>query len=204
MIKPEIYQLDLPRPTDHLLDAVKNYVLTVELNQSNKGWLDQFHSNTINSALHQFSTDQEITKLLKEQYAEFFSDLEIRSVIGIMKSHNGEPACQPPHVDRRRALAINYYIELGGDNVVTSFYDFSGTVYPDASANFQYSDFEKIGHCVFEKNHWYAYNVSQCHSVENITGTRYFLSICPMNAENYKVQNLISNNLIKGNAVDLC
>ena len=87
MIKPEIYQLDLPRPTDHLLDAVKNYVLTVELNQSNKDWLDQFHSNTINSALHQFSTDQEITKLLKEQYAEFFSDLEIRSVIGIMKSH---------------------------------------------------------------------------------------------------------------------
>jgi hypothetical protein len=200
----KIYHLDLPAPNQQLLEVVKKFVSTTDLDPSNKEWLDQFHHDKINSALHRFATDQEITDLIKDQYSKFFPDFEFRSIIGIMKSANGRPACQPPHIDRRRALAINYYIDLGGDQVTTSFYDFNDEVQPDASSNFQYTDYKKLGHCVFEKNQWYAYNVSQCHSVENITGTRYFLSICPMNAPNYKIDNLMHNGLVNGNLVTLC
>jgi hypothetical protein len=204
MTIPKIYQLDLPTPNQQLLELVNKFVSTVELDSSSKEWLDQFHHNKINSALHRFATDQEITDSIKDQYSKFFPDFEFRSIIGIMKSANGSPACQPPHIDRRRALAINYYIDLGGDQVTTSFYDFNDEVHPDASSNFQYTDFKKLGHCVFEKNQWYAYNVSQCHSVENITGTRYFLSICPMNASNYKIDNLMDTGTTVGNLVSLC
>jgi len=200
----EVYQLDLPTPNKQLLEMVTKFVRTIELDSSSKEWLDQFHHNKINSALHRFATDQEITDSLKNQYSDFFPDFEFRSIVGIMKSANGNPACQPPHIDRQRALAINYYIDLGGEQVTTSFYDFNDEVQPDASSNFQYTDYKKLGHCVFEKNRWYAYNVSQCHSVENITGTRYFLSICPMNAPTYKIENLMNTHLISGKPVSLC
>ena len=64
-------------------------------------------------------------------------------------------------------------------------------------------DFKKIGHCVFDKDQWYAYNVSQCHSVENITGTRYFLSVTLANNPNYKVDDLINTTNITGQLVNL-
>lgn len=197
-----IYQLELPHPSISIIDCVNRYVDNLILDTSKKEWLDQYHHNSINSALHSFTTNEELTQLINDEYGRFFPDIDIMSVVGVMRSADKTPACQPPHIDRRRSLAINYYFDLGGQDVTTSFYDFSDTIQIDASSNFQYNDFKKIGHCIFDKNQWYAYNVSRCHSVENITGTRYFLSICPKDNTTYKVENLINNKLINARSID--
>lgn len=203
-IIPMVYQLDLPHPSLELISKVKNFVDTTTLNPSNKGWLDHFH-NSDNSALHLFTLVDSITPTVQEEFGPYFSNTEIMAVIGIMKNPNSTGSvCQPPHIDRARALAVNYYIELGGDNVQTSFYDLEDRTRADSAQNFQYSQVKKIGHCIFDKHKWYTYNVSQCHSIENITGTRYFLSLVPKsNTANYKVTDLLKNPLIKGHLVNL-
>lgn len=204
MIETKVYQIDLPLPSQQLIATVNDYVTSVNLLQSSKEWLDEFHHNKINSALHLFSTDDNITALVNHEYGKFFPGVNLVSVIGIMKNSSPDsPACQPPHIDRYRALAINYYINLGGDQVQTSFYDYEESTQITESKNFQYSDFKKIGHCIFDKQHWYAYNVSQCHSIENITDTRYFLSIALADNPGYKVDDLLNNTSIKGKPVNL-
>lgn len=204
MIETKVYQLDLPAPSEQLLKEVNKYVQGANLKESTKEWLDDFHNGKLNTALHLFSTDEKITQLIKQQYADFFPDIDIIAVIGIMKNNStSESACQPPHVDRYRSLAINYYIELGGNQVQTSFYDYEAPAENDFAPNFHYHDVNRIGYHIFDKNKWYAYNVSQCHSIENILGIRYFLSISPANNPSYKVDDLMSSKNIKGQLVEL-
>lgn len=202
--KPLVYQLELPTPSVQLITAVKTFVTESILDPNNKIWLDQFHDSN-NSALHLFTLVDAITPLVQTEFGPYFSNTEIMGLVGIMKNSNtAETACQPPHIDRYRALAINYYIELGGDNVQTSFYDIESTTQEDQARNFQYDQVKKIGHCIFDKNTWYAYNVSQCHSIENLATTRYFLALIPKNnTSNYKVVDLLDNRLIKGKLVNL-
>ena len=199
-----VYQLDLPAPSTELMSEVKKFVAESILNPDNKNWLDQFH-NFNNSALHLFTLVDTIAPMVQREFGSYFSNTEIMGLIGIMKnSDTMKPACQPPHIDRYRALAINYYIELGGNDVQTSFYNLENITQSSQAQNFQYSQVSKIGHCIFDKNTWYAYNVSQCHSIENLLTTRYFLALVPKsNTANYKLADLLDNDLIKGHLVNL-
>jgi hypothetical protein len=51
----------------------------------------------------------------------------------------------------------------------------------------------KIGSIVFEKNQWYSFDVCRCHSVENITGTRWFVSIAIKNDQGYFSRDLVND-----------
>jgi hypothetical protein len=172
-----IYQLNLPQPSQLLLELVEKFVNDTILNPDNKRWLDEFHNGTINASQHLFTSAPTLTDQLRLEYSTFFTS-PIHAVVGIMKNTNGvNSACQPPHIDRKRALAINYYIELGGNKVSTWYYNTATHVKSNTSQNYLYADIDPLGHYIFEKNKWYAYAVNQCHSVENIETTRYFLSI---------------------------
>lgn len=192
-----VYCLNLPDPSIDLMTSVNEFVVTCKFDSDNQRWLNDYHHNTINAAHHLFTniTTQSINDQLKFEYSKFFQD-PICAVIGIM--HNAGPqttACQPPHVDRGRALAINYYLELGGNNVQTVFYAAAAATQSTTAHNYLYSDVEKIGQCCFGKNQWYAYNVTQCHSVEHIQTTRYFLSIMLEESPLTTVEKFLSKNL---------
>ena len=189
-----IYQLNLPHPSQQLLDQVEKFVNDTTLDPDNKRWLDEFHNNTINASQHLFTLAPTLTDQLRLEYSKFFTT-PIHAVVGIMKNTNStQLACQPPHIDRGRTLAINYYIELGGNDVSTWYYNTVNNVKSNVSQNYLYTEVDPVGQYIFEKNKWYAYEVSQCHSVENIKTTRYFLSIMVSDLpETYTLEQLTAN-----------
>ena len=171
----QVAQLHLPAPSQEFLDQFRDCVNALPLKLENKQWLDQFHSNQINSALHLFTPVPELDLALRQEFQKYFHRHQIDCWAGIMTPGSVAPACLPPHSDRGRALAINYYVDLGGDHVTTVFYD---RVEPtlDQSTNVPYDQVQAVDHRVFGTD-WYAYNVNRCHSVEHIESQRAVLII---------------------------
>ena len=184
---PHAVCLRLPPPSDGLLIKVKDYGNSLELPMDNKHWLDEFHNNRINSVLASYTIPDTLHHTLNNEYQQYFSKHEISGIVGIMKNIKSIPACCAPHTDSRRALAINYYIELGGTNVRTVFYNTILNINGTAT-NIQYNDISPIEEHTFQHN-WYAFDVNRCHSVENIESERLFLAIY-LNADlNYNLEN---------------
>jgi hypothetical protein len=171
-----ILRLNLPAPSESMIQLAKDFASSFDFDADRKRWLDEFHSGSVNSAIHHFDRTGILTPQLKEQYQEYFPHHKIGSSIGIMKNGQDIPACMPPHVDRARAVGINYFVELGGKSVTTVFYDRTETV-TDKGYNIEYNKLVPVQHYVAEYGRWYAYNVSRYHSVENLEGTRIFISI---------------------------
>lgn len=173
-----VVQLNLPAPSDTLVTYVSDIVSNTKLNVDGKYWIDR-QQNIDNSAEHLFFVEPRLDLLVREEFGEFFNR-PIGGLIGIMRNNGDTPyAVQTPHVDRGRALGINYYIELGGNNVTSSFYDHVETTNPAKAKNFTYQDVadKKLGSIIFAKNQWYAFDVCRCHSIENIQTKRYFFSL---------------------------
>lgn len=171
----QVFRLELPAPAPEFLTQVQQHIQAVQLDPDNKRWLDQFHNNTVNSALHLFAQADALTQSLRDQYQRYFHQHSIDCCIGIMKNTGNGLACLPPHVDRARALAINYYVELGGDRVSTVFYDLVCPI-SDSATNIPYGTVTPVDQYVFDTG-WYAYGVNRCHSVENIESVRTVLIV---------------------------
>jgi len=86
-------------------------------------------------------------------FAPYFSEPLIY-YLAVFKNITGNPSCVVRHKDVIRTCGINYYVDLGGDNVITSFYNPNKTDY----------------HA--QKDTWYLFNASKEHEVSNITSTR--------------------------------
>jgi hypothetical protein len=171
-----IVRLDLPHLPKELEQQLLTYLLQVSLDSDRKRWLDEFHANTINSVEHVFcpATD-EWHQLLTKIYQPYFKYHQISVLFGILRNVRSDSACLPPHADRGRALAINYYLEPGGPKVRTVFYQQQAQIKVQESTNFTYAQSGKCVHeQVFEKA-WYAYNVDCVHSVEDIIKDRYII-----------------------------
>lgn len=69
----------------------------------------------------------------------------------------------PCHVDRGRDVAINYLVDAGGDSVSTAWY------------TDEFGD--KIEEVVLEPNSWHELKVDQWHTVHNITGRRFAITV---------------------------
>jgi hypothetical protein len=170
-----VLELDLPAPSRSLLDAVAQHVANTVLSPDHKRWLDEFHGNTINSSLHNYHGNDTLKTLAQQQYQTFFPKHRVDAFVGIMKNIQHSPACMPPHVDSYRAMAINYLIEPGGDNVQTVFYNAVRPIKTE-SHNLCYPEVSQIESHVF-KQAWYAFSVNRCHSVENLQTQRIFLAL---------------------------
>lgn len=185
----DIYQLDLPHPSPEFENLVQELVDSTPLDQAGKHWLDQ-QNHTTNSAEHLFFQNSRVDAYMQSEYGHLFH-VPIAGVVGIMKNTTAGTANQPPHIDRGRGLAINYYMRTGGSNVVTTFYDVVETTDTTQSRNYTYAEMEprRLGSVQFQARSWYAYDVCRCHSVEHIQDLRYFVSIFVPDAT-YAVQDL--------------
>ena len=172
----QVAQLHLPAPSKEFLNQFRICASALPLNPENKYWLDQFHSNQINSALHVFSHVPELDLALRQEFQQYFYQHQIECWAGVMTPEGFAPGCLPPHSDRGRALAINYYVDLGGDHVATVFYDRVEPTKLDQATNVPYDQVQAVDQRVFGQG-WYAYNVNRCHSVEHIQSTRVVLIV---------------------------
>lgn len=164
----------MPPPSHELVAAFRNWEKNVELSASSKQWLDNLHDNKVNCAAHWFGLIPELDFLVQNQYQQYF-ETAIGAGGGIMQNWAGITAAQPPHSDRKRKLAINWYFDLGG-NVDTVFYHETSST-KDEATNYQYNSVHELQRYRLLTNCWYTYEVNRCHSVENIQDRRTFLSI---------------------------
>ena len=160
----EIYQLDLPRPSLDFLQTIAQAIQSCNFDIPGKQWLNQ-QNQTTNSADYLFFRQQQVDEFVNKEFGQFFR-VPVCGIVGVMKNTDSDHATHPPHIDRGRSLAINYYVDLGGDAVDTTFYDL--VEQPDnQSKTYTYNQVRdrKIGSINFEKDCWYAYDVCRCHSV---------------------------------------
>jgi hypothetical protein len=170
-----VIRINLPRPSGNLISTVKQFADSFVCDPDKKRWLDEFHHNKINSVLHHFDSPNFLTQLIRQEYQQFFPHHVIGGMMGIMKNAKDTPACLPPHCDRSRAVGLNYFIDLGGNDVKTVFYDRVETIV-GVGINIPYEEITPVEEHQFEQS-WYCYNVNRCHSVENIESTRLFIAI---------------------------
>jgi hypothetical protein len=94
-----------------------------------------------------------------------------------------------PHTDSDRKFAINYFIETGGENVITSWYkEKSKPIYDRHSVDghnkqvnigtiLKYEDLELLDSVKCQKNKWYIIRTDVIHDVVNLNGIRTMISI---------------------------
>lgn len=195
----QVITLNLPNPSPALLEELHITARTMEPDPGAGRWLNDFYSGEINSVDQLFPfVDSDLNSKLQSEYSMWFKH-PVTFVLGVMRSPDSNPACLPPHIDRGRALAINYYFDLGGDQVTTVFYDYEDVTQTDTAKNLLYQDLNVVETQVFKTNTWYAYDVNRAHSVEDIVSSRYFFSIViASDTANYKLRDFISDypNLI--------
>lgn len=90
----------------------------------------------------------------------------------------------PLHCDKRK-WALNYLIELGGDNVTTGFYKLPGkdVIQPPGSRYAFARDEEELCITNFRVGEWHLLNTNVLHKVTGITGKRVAITI-GLNSEN--------------------
>ena len=168
-----IYTIQLPKPSDTLINLIKSIALARPINVESKKWHDSLQYNRINCGAGDFFSNNIVTALSKKEFQSFFKR-EIHPTIGVI--HNVDTsttASYPPHTDRVRTLSINYYIELGGDNVTTVFYDKQDPINDLAGGNvLPYNEVVEQTKYMFDTNTWYLLNSRKFHSVENIKTSR--------------------------------
>lgn len=194
MLDPQIYELDLPDPSPKLLQAVREFCQSTPVNPRATEWLNE--CNSIDNAVEFFfELADPVNQVLRQEYGHYFPGADICALVGYMRSPGSEPACLPPHCDQARAMAINYYISTGGDNVITSYYDFNMPPLMETGRNYTYDQVTKVGHYKFKTNQWYAFDASQCHSVENIESDRVILIIGRVDDfDTYTINDFINEN----------
>lgn len=177
----EVKKLDLPLVPVHLQRAILDFSTDLGRNTDSQQWLENFHDNCVNVVGHNFvELPADITNSLLAIYQPFF-DSKIVPVIGVMRNLKDTPAWLLPHCDRTRYLAINFYIDLGGDNVYTHFYDYVRTSNDlTESVNLKFNQVTEVAKYKFNTNEWVCYGVQQCHAVSGVQTTRVFLGLIPL------------------------
>jgi hypothetical protein len=100
--------------------------------------------------------------------------------LGIIRNIGFEKfACWPPHTDRVRIFALNYYLREGGEYVTTVTYNtLDHNIAGEGTGKiYKYEDLsiDKIYH--LKMNSWYALSVRQAHSIENIENMRLIFTL---------------------------
>ncbi len=128
--------------------------------------------------------NEELTSWLEQNIPDVTSRFNI--LYQTQKSINNVPSTHIVHTDRLRLTALNYIIDTGGDNVMTSWYKEDGkelhrskkiTGSQSDSGAVDYKNLQLLESVNLEKNNWYIINTRILHDVDNITGTRKSISI---------------------------
>ena len=184
-----IYTLQLPKPSNDLINLIKSIALDRPVNIISRNWHSSIQGPNINCAAGDFFSDKKISSLAIQEFQPLFK-YSIHATIGII--HNTNPlksASYPPHTDKVRTASINFYIELGGNNVKTIFYD-KKDLESEETKILPYKDVSAQQEYVFDTDTWYLLNSRNFHSVENINTTRIIFGLSFINI---KIEKLIKS-----------
>ena len=191
-----IYVLQLPKPSDKLINLVKSVALSRPINVSSKNWHSSIQGPNINCAAGDFFSDDNINILAKQEFQSLFKH-NITATIGVIHNTNLLAlASYPPHSDRVRTASINFYIELGGSNVKTIFYDKHDLVNDTVGGNvLPYKEVSAQQEYFFETDNWYLLNSRNFHSVENIETTRIIFGLSFFNISTKELLESIADSI---------
>jgi hypothetical protein len=128
--------------------------------------------------------NEELTSWLEQNIPDITSRFNI--LYQTQRSNNNIPSTHIVHTDRLRLTALNYIIDTGGSNVVTSWYKEDGKNLhrlqktpgsQSDSGAVDYKNLQLLESVNLEKNNWYIINTRILHDVDNITDTRKSISI---------------------------
>jgi hypothetical protein len=185
-----IEKLTLPNLPHDIADSLLEISRTLQHSESDRQWLSDYHEGKITVAgyaipdvataggVNNTPMSDELVGALDAIYKKYFPNQTLYFVCNVMKNVVDSSSIFPPHCDRVRRTAINYVVDTGGDDVTTTFYeqvrlgdDFS------KAANINYNDVTIAHREVLKEKTWYAFDTQRFHSVENITGSRFYLAI---------------------------
>ena len=170
---------NLPTPSDELIALCRQIASEAPLELNLKKIHDTIQTFTVNSVSRKFIEDNEQLNFLVNKEFKGYFDHTMYPALGIVKNIGDDIACWPPHSDRTRIFALNYYIEEGGTNVQTVMYNTidnynsgkgTGNIFP-----YKGLILDKVYH--LDMNQWYIFNVRQVHSIENVMSTRLILTL---------------------------
>ena len=175
-----LYKLNLPKPTIELETIAMDIAKSYTINYDSIEWHKKIQKENTNIVFGIFKNRDDLITQTRSEYQKFFTH-KIYPTIGLLENINkndSHTGCYPPHSDRLRHVVLNYYVELGGENVVTTFYD----KYDDPTDKVggyvvKYGDLNIMNQYITKKGTWYNFNSRQYHSVENIEDRRIILSI---------------------------
>jgi hypothetical protein len=180
----KVFYLNLPKLPNDLSNHLINLCQNIPLQESSRQWLHNFQQGQLTIAGNEYATqnttiDKEATEKLEEYFTNFFPGKELKFRLGrISNITPGSTSVMPPHCDRKRQTAINYLLKNGGDKVYTCFYKenrMSSDL--DFGENKFYKEVTLDSKFKFPEQTWHVYNVQKYHSVENVEGDRFLLSI---------------------------
>ena len=128
--------------------------------------------------------NEELTSWLEQNIPDITSRFNI--LYQTQRSNNNIPSTHIVHTDRLRLTALNYIIDAGGDNVMTSWYKEDGkelhrskkiTGSQSDSGDVDYKNLQLLESVRLEKDNWYIIDTRVLHDVDNITDTRKSISI---------------------------
>ena len=171
--------LKLPQPSIELVELCRHMAITAPLEMNLKKLHDNIQNHTVNSVSRKFIEDNDKLNLLVNREFQNYFRHPMYPALGIVKNIGDTIACWPPHSDRTRIFALNYYIEEGGSNVQTVMYNTidnydagkgTGNIFP-----YRGLTLDQVFH--LDMNQWYAFNVRKVHSIENVVSTRLILTL---------------------------
>ena len=187
-------EINLPKPSQKLIDLIKTVAAERPTNFGGKAVHDAVQQAHRNNAAGEFFSTKEFAELALSEYQSYFYN-NVTPVIGLLRNTRTDgPAGYAPHSDRIRNVAINFYIDLGGRNVSTVFYDKCDPEDdPVGGYNAKYEDLNKVSEYVCNDHTWYVFDTRQYHSVENIETTRVMLSLSLIGVSAKDVRKTMKN-----------
>ena len=188
-------EIDLPKPSKKLAALIKAVAARRPTNFGGQAVHIAVQSDGVNCAAGEFFAHPEVSKLALFEYQSYFYN-NLIPMIGLLRNTRTDvPASYAPHSDRIRHVGINFYIDLGGSNVSTVFYDkYDPEDDLQGGHNARYENLTKVAEHYCNDSTWYMFNTRQYHSVENIETTRVMLSLSLINIDAKDIQLNLNKN----------
>lgn len=173
-------KINLPRPSKQLVKEIHRIVQSSPLELDLKRTHDAIQNHTVNSVSRKFIEDDKIfNDLVQQEFSSHFTEPFYPAVGIVTNIDQTRIACWPPHSDRVRIFALNYYLKEGGTNVETVVYNLfdNYTAGTGTGKIYNYCDLEKDKIYHLAMNQWYGLNVRQVHSIENVVTKRIIFTI---------------------------
>ena len=172
-----LIQLNLPKPNTDLINYSIKIINDFEFAYRKLDWCKKTYGFNHSYADYEYYIDDYITSSTLTQFQCYFKYAIDKVYLIMNNSHDGLPRVMPPHTDKYRKTAINFYPKLGGCNSKLTLYKQYGSDQLNESDLAPYNQLSKESVHSLAENTWFGFNAKQFHSLENITSKRLCLAL---------------------------